>query len=117
MLKIRLKRIGRKNRPFFRIVVTEASTGPKGKSIEILGHFNPVAKKDSTVLNIERIKYWIGTGAKASPVVYNLLVDHGVISGPKKKATCTHKKKEKEAKDAPVADASAKEDQTGHAEK
>lgn len=95
MLKIRLKRIGRKNRPFFRIVVTEASTGPRGKSIEILGHFNPADKKNSTVLNIERIKYWLGNGAKASPVVYNLLVDQGAVSGPKKKATRKHKEEKK----------------------
>jgi len=96
MLKIRLKRIGRKNRPFYRIVVAEAKCAPSGKFVEILGNFNPRDKKNTLSLKKERIKYWLSQGAIASPIVHNLLVDQDIITEPKKKATRVRKKQDKE---------------------
>ena len=82
MLKIRLARIGRKNDPSFRVVVTEHTRGPKsGKHLEILGNYNP--KSDTVVLEGERINYWISNGAQVSDTVHNLLVGQGIIQGKK----------------------------------
>ena len=82
MLKIRLKRVGRKHDPSFRIVVTEKHLGPKsGKYIENVGFYN-VLKGDKN-LNGERIKYWISKGAQVSNTVHNLLITEGVIEGKK----------------------------------
>ena len=82
MLKIRLARIGRKNDPTFRVVVTEHTRGPKsGKHVEILGNYNP--KTDTIALEGERILHWISNGAQVSDTVHNLLVGQGIISGKK----------------------------------
>lgn len=82
MLKIRLQRIGRKNDPSFRLIVTESTNAAKrGKYIELLGTFNPHA--DKPIMNEERIKHWIGHGAQPSLTVHNMLITAGVISGKK----------------------------------
>ena len=81
MLVIRFQRVGRKNDPAFRIVVTEKSSKPKSSGIEILGSFYPKTKE--THLKNERILYWISKGAEPSPRVHNLLSTHKVITAPK----------------------------------
>lgn len=83
MLKIRLQRVGRKNDPSFRIVVTDSKNGPKaGKFIEIVGAYD--ARKGNPTLNAERIKHWMSVGAQTSDTVHNLLIKHKVIEGEKK---------------------------------
>jgi small subunit ribosomal protein S16 len=92
MLKIRLLRTGRKNRPFFKIVVVEKQRAPKsGKFIEDLGSYDPLKKE--LKIKEERIKYWLSVGAKPSPVVHNFLVKKGIIKGKK---IPVHKKKKEE---------------------
>ena len=82
MLKIRLARIGRKNDPTFRVVVTEHTRGPKsGKHVEILGNYNP--KMDNIKIDGERVNYWISKGAQVSDTVHNILVGQGIIKGSK----------------------------------
>lgn len=82
MLKIRLARIGRKNDPSYRVVVTEHARGPQaGKNIEVLGNYNP--RLNTLSLEGERITYWIGKGAQASDTVHNLLVSKKIIEGKK----------------------------------
>jgi small subunit ribosomal protein S16 len=82
MLTIRFIRIGKKNQPFFRLVVTDKKNPPRGgKFLEIVGHFNPLSKEK--VLQKERIAYWISVGAKPSPRVHNLLVGEGIVKGKK----------------------------------
>lgn len=82
MLKIRFFRTGRKNNPFYRIVVTDSRNAPQGGRFrERLGFFNPLTKE--TNLNEERIKYWLSIGAQTSPRVHNLLVTEKIIEGPK----------------------------------
>jgi len=90
MLVIRLTRIGKKNQPSYRVVLTEKQNPVKGKFIEILGDYNPRLKTKS--LKGERIKYWFSKGAKASATVHNLLVSQGVIEGRKVKAWRPKKK-------------------------
>lgn len=100
MLKIRLKRVGRKHDPSFRIVVTEKHLGPKsGKYIENVGFYN-VLKGDKT-LNGERIKYWMSKGAQVSNTVHNLLISEGVIEGKKKNVLPNKTPILKEKTDAP----------------
>ena len=101
MLKIRLQRIGRKNDPSFRAVLTDSKNSTKsGRFLEILGTYNPKAGEKN--LLTDRIKYWMSKGAKCSDTMHNFLIHDKVISGkkinvlPKKKPTV--KRKELKAK-------------------
>ena len=101
MLKVRLQRIGRKNDPSFRAVLTDSKNSTKsGKFLEILGTYNPKAG-EKNLMN-DRIKYWMSKGAKLSGTMHNFLVHDKVIEGkkinvlPKKKPT--QKRKELKAK-------------------
>lgn len=97
MLKIRLIRMGRRNRPHFRLVLTEGQRSVKSTYLELLGSFDPRNKKNTTVLKEERIKQWLKSGAQLSATAHNILVDRGIISGPKQKATKHVKKKAAES--------------------
>lgn len=90
MLVIRLTRIGKKNQPAYRVVLTEKTNPVRGKFIEILGNYNPRLKQKS--LKIEKIRYWLSKGAQASPSVHNLLVTEKVIDAEKVKAWRPKKK-------------------------
>ena len=105
MLKIRLQRIGRKNDPAFRVVLTDSKNSTKsGRFLEILGTYNPKAidKKLRTNFVHDRIKYWLTKGVKLSDTMHNFLVNDKIIEGkkinvlPKKKPT--QKRKELKAK-------------------
>lgn len=74
MLNIRLKRIGRKKKPFYNIVVAEKLTYIKGKYIEKLGYFDPIKKIKK--LNFERINYWLNKGADINQSIKTLLNKH-----------------------------------------
>ncbi len=111
MLKIRLQRVGRKNDPSFRVVVTEHSTAAKkpGSFLEILGNYDP--RKDVHTINADRVKYWMERGAQASGTVHNLLITAGIISGKKinilPKKTVPVKVEEAAPAPAPVVEAEA----------
>ena len=79
MLVIRFRRVGRTNDPAFRLVVTERRSKPKSGSLEILGSYHPKTKH--TVLQNERIQYWMSKGAKLSDTAHNLLVQQKVFEG------------------------------------
>jgi len=101
MLKIRLLRIGRKNDPAFRAVLTDSKNSTKsGRFLEILGTYNP--KVGEKTLNTDRIKYWLSRGAQCSDTVHNFLVHDKIIQGKKKnvlpKKKPTQKRKELKAK-------------------
>ena len=90
MLAIRLARIGRKNLPSYRIIVSEKSKDTFGTYLESLGRFNPRTKECE--VNKDRILYWLSKGAVASATVHNLLVDQNVIQEKKVKASWSKKK-------------------------
>lgn len=101
MLKIRLQRIGRKNDPAFRAVLTDSKNAAKsGKFLEVVGTYNP--KAGVTSFDGEKIKYWISKGVQLSPTMHNFLVKEKIIEGKsvnvlsKKKPTL--KRKELKAK-------------------
>ncbi len=82
MLRIRLQRVGRKNVPAFRIVLTDSKNSTKsGKYKEILGSFDPV--NDTKAVKVERVKYWISMGAKPTDTLHNFLISEKVITGKK----------------------------------
>lgn len=63
-LKIRLSKFGRKGRPFFRIVVSEARSKRDGKSVDNLGFYNPAANPSILEINKEKYEQWLKAGAK-----------------------------------------------------
>ena len=103
MLSIRLQRIGRKNEPSFRLVLTESKNAAKsGKFKEVLGFHN--FRKDGTVIKADRVKYWISVGAQVSDTAHNLLVTEKVLTGKKKNVL---PKKTAPKKEEPVVEAEA----------
>lgn len=82
MVKIRLKRMGRRHRPFYRINAMDVRSPRDGRVIEQLGHYDPIEKdKEKQVkLNEERIRYWLSKGAQTSDTVGNLLKRHGITN-------------------------------------
>ncbi len=96
MLVIRLQRTGRKNYPSYKIVVKDKTKSAKGgRSVEEVGFYNPSTKEKN--IKGERIKYWMGVGAKPSPTVHNFLVREKIIEGKKIPKHKKAKKKEEEA--------------------
>lgn len=83
MVKLRLKRMGRKFEPHYRIVAADSRTPRDGKFIEELGWFNPKAKDTLYKLNIEGIKKWLKNGAQPSETVKGILVKEGVMERDK----------------------------------
>lgn len=88
---IRLQRIGKHKKPFYRLVINEKYKNPKGNVLEILGNYNPHTK-ELKVKN-ERITYWLSCGAKNSATVNNLLISKNIIKGEKVKSWRPKKKK------------------------
>ncbi len=79
-VKIRLARMGRRNRPFFRINAVDSRTPRDGKILERLGHYDPL-EKDATkqiVLKRDRIEYWLSQGAVPSDTASEILVRNGI---------------------------------------
>ena len=80
---IRLQRVGRKNIPIFRIVLTDKRNSTKsGRYLEVLGNYDP-RKNGIKQLNGEKIKHWISKGAKATGTIHNLLISEKIITGKK----------------------------------
>ncbi len=122
MLKIRLQRVGRKHEPVFRVVLTDSKNGPKsGKYLEMLGTYD-TRSKERRVVDGDRIKYWMGQGAKLSLTMHNFLINTKVIEGKKLNALSRKSpiKKEEVAGEAkveaaPVAEASKAEEKKAEA--
>lgn len=92
MLKIRLQRTGKKKQAHFRVAVMEHTKKPQGKYLELLGTYNPHAKKLD--VKLERIEYWMSNGAQISPTVNNLMVNHKLWDRPKMESWKPKKKTE-----------------------
>ena len=113
MLKIRLARGGAKKRPYYRIVVAEATAPRDGRFIERIGSWNPILPKDSPdriVLDEERAKHWLSVGAQPTDRVLRFLDEKGIRkrearnnpdkAKPGKKALERVEEKRKKAEDA-----------------
>lgn len=73
MLAIRLKRVGRKGWPLYRVVVSERRKRPAGASIDEIGTYDPTPAQSDIRLNLERVDYWLSQGAKPSHTVKKLI--------------------------------------------
>lgn len=73
MLAIRLSRIGKKKKPFYRVVVTEKTRPRNGRFVEIVGTYDPLKKPAEIKLDAERVKYWLGCGAQPSDTVRSFI--------------------------------------------
>ena len=78
-VKIRLKRMGMKKMPFYRVVVADERAPRDGRFIEEIGYYNPVSEPVDLKIDTERAKYWIGTGAQPTDTVRGLLKKGGVL--------------------------------------
>lgn len=83
-LKIRLKRVGAKKKPFYRIVVADSKSARDSKAIEELGSYNPKATENGVILDMEKAAQWIKNGAQPTDTVRSLLKQAGVIPSEKK---------------------------------
>lgn len=72
-VKIRLKRVGAKNTPVYRVVVADSRSPRDGKFIEEVGTYHPLVKGSNVQMDLERIHYWISKGAKPSDTVASFL--------------------------------------------
>lgn len=72
-VKIRLRRMGAKKAPFYRVVVADSRYPRDGRFIEEIGTYDPMAESDKLSVNMERAKYWIANGAQPTDTVRGLL--------------------------------------------
>ncbi|KRN75020.1 rpsP protein [Weissella kandleri] len=78
-VKIRLKRMGSKKRPFYRVVIADSRSPRDGRFIENVGTYNPLVEPAEVKLNEESIMNWLNNGAQPSDTVKNLLSDAGIM--------------------------------------
>lgn len=76
MLMIRLSRVGARKQPHYRIVVIEKDRARNGRSIEVVGTYNPRTEPATVVLKKDRVDYWIGKGAQFSDIVAKLVKNY-----------------------------------------
>ena len=76
MLKIRLRRMGNRNRPFYRVVVSDSRKVPTANAVEEIGHYDPHNDPEAATINVERADHWVSQGACVSPAVAKLLNHH-----------------------------------------
>jgi small subunit ribosomal protein S16 len=73
MLTIRLRRMGNRNRPFYRVVVSDSRKTPTASAVEEVGYYNPISDPPKVRIDAERVKHWVGVGARPSRTVLKLL--------------------------------------------
>lgn len=80
MLAIRMRRVGAKKRPYFRVVVTETAAPRDGRFVESLGFYNPRTKPETVTIDRDRLGHWLKAGARPSPTVRTLVARHKLAS-------------------------------------
>ena len=79
MVKIRLRRMGAKKAPFYRIVVADARAPRDGRCIEEIGTYNPLLESENITVDVEKAQNWIKNGAQPTDTVRGLLKKAGVL--------------------------------------
>ena len=79
MVKIRLRRIGAKHKPIYRIVVTDSRSPREGAFIEVIGNYNPLEEPEAISLEAEKALSWLEKGAQPTETAYRLLAKAGVM--------------------------------------
>lgn len=113
MLKIRLRRMGKRHSPFYRVVVSDSRRTPTASAVDEVGHYDPQPSPPRLALNLDRLRYWQQQGAQLSPTVQKLMkrAESGTLEAaaeapaaePAKPARA--KKAEKPAAEKPAAKA------------
>ncbi len=80
-VKIRLKRVGKKKQPYYRVVVADVRSPRDGRFIEEIGTYNPHTQPSTFKVDAERVKYWLETGAQPTETVRKLLHYNNVLEG------------------------------------
>ena len=96
MVKIRLKRMGAKKRPFYRLVVADSRSPRDGRFIELLGYYDPLTEPAKVQVDADKVREWMRKGARPSDAARDLLVREGILA-----------KVPRAIREAPVADAPA----------
>jgi len=79
MVKIRLRRVGRKNAPFYRILIADSQMPRDGKFIEVIGQYAPRQSEAALQINEERANHWLNQGAQPTDTVRSLLRRAGIL--------------------------------------
>ena len=79
MVRLRLRRMGAKKAPFYRVVASDATSPRDGRFIEVLGHYNPTKDPQIIELKEDRVRYWLGVGAQPSDTVRSLFRQKGLL--------------------------------------
>lgn len=79
MLRIRLRRVGAKHRPSYRLVVADSRSPRDGRTVDIVGHYSPIDNPEKVVVDKEKVISWLGKGAQPSDTVRRLLGKVGVM--------------------------------------
>jgi len=79
MVRIRLRRMGRRNRPFYRVVVADSRSPRDGKFIETIGHYDPLTEPATVEINEDKALKWLRCGAQPSDTVRSLLGKAGIM--------------------------------------
>ena len=79
MVKIRLRRMGAKKAPFYRVVVADARSPRDGRCIEEIGTYNPLTEPATVTVDVEKAQTWIKNGAQPTDTVRGLLKNAGVL--------------------------------------
>ncbi len=82
MLMIRLARFGAKKKPFYRVVVIEKERARNGRSIEVVGHYDPLSRPAKVDLKHDRLEYWTKNGAQMSDTVRRLTAKNPAVATP-----------------------------------
>jgi small subunit ribosomal protein S16 len=111
VVRLRLQRLGRRNRPFYRLNAIDQRTRRDGRVIENLGFYDPLAPDQTKQIQIdgERVKYWISVGAQPSETVRDMLAKRGFVDAKVWEQDRTWQRKRSEAKKAAAAAAPAEE--------
>jgi small subunit ribosomal protein S16 len=80
---IRLKRIGARNKPFFRVVVADSRSSRDGRVIEELGHYDPKRETNKVTVDAERVKHWLAQGARPTDKAKSVLKNGGILVSQK----------------------------------
>lgn len=111
-LKIRLARGGSKKRPFYRIVVAEATAPRDGRFVERIGSYNPLLEKghkERIVINAERAKHWLSVGAQPTDRVELFLAQFDLVKKPQRSETPKKSQPKKKAQERMKAEAAKAE--------
>ena len=73
---IRMRRVGAKKKPYFRVVVTEGHSAADGAALEVLGHYNPAADPETIEVDRQRLRHWVDRGAQLTDTVRTVVARH-----------------------------------------